>query len=72
MRKGNVTVTPQKNGVSVDLKELLDELILSDVSTPVLVGFLISWMTGSSAYQNVSNRPRRSMVIRPRTLSSIR
>ncbi len=37
--KGNVIVTPQKNGVSVDLKELLDELILSDVSTPVLVRF---------------------------------
>jgi arginine decarboxylase len=37
--KGNITVTPQKNGVSVDLKELLDELILSDVSTPVLIRF---------------------------------
>lgn len=37
--KGNVTVTPQKNGVSVDLKELLDELMLSDVSTPVLIRF---------------------------------
>ena len=37
--KGNVTVAPQKEGVSVDLKELLDELMLSDVSTPVLVRF---------------------------------
>ncbi|MGD0342215.1 MAG: biosynthetic arginine decarboxylase [Bacteroidales bacterium] len=37
--KGNVTVTPQKNGVSVDLKELLDELMLRDVSTPVLIRF---------------------------------
>ncbi|RPJ73696.1 MAG: biosynthetic arginine decarboxylase, partial [Alphaproteobacteria bacterium] len=37
--KGNVLVTPQKNGASVDLKELLDELILTDVSTPVLVRF---------------------------------
>jgi arginine decarboxylase len=37
--KGNVIVTPQKNGASVDLKDLLDELILSDVSTPVLVRF---------------------------------
>ncbi len=37
--KGNIVVTPQKNGVSVDLKDLLDELILSDVSTPVLVRF---------------------------------
>src|SRR5512133_4165144 len=38
-QKGNVTVTPQKNGSAVDLKDLLDELILSDVSTPVLVRF---------------------------------
>ncbi|EFK96792.1 Biosynthetic arginine decarboxylase (ADC), partial [sediment metagenome] len=37
--KGNVIVTPQKNGMSVDLKELLDELTLSDVSAPVLVRF---------------------------------
>jgi arginine decarboxylase len=37
--RGNVIVNPQKNGYSVDLKELLDELILSDVSTPVLVRF---------------------------------
>jgi arginine decarboxylase len=37
--KGNITVTPQKNGIAVDLKELLDELMLSDVSTPVLVRF---------------------------------
>jgi arginine decarboxylase len=37
--KGNVIVTPRKNGASVDLKELLDELQLMDVSTPVLVRF---------------------------------
>ena len=37
--KGNVEVTPQKNGSSVDLKELLDELTLSDVSAPVLIRF---------------------------------
>jgi len=36
---GNITVTPQKNGVSVDLKELIDELLLRDVSTPVLIRF---------------------------------
>src|SRR3972149_4266399 len=37
--KGNVEVKPSKNGVAVDLKEILDELILSDVSTPVLIRF---------------------------------
>ncbi len=37
--KGNATVTPLKDGVTVDLKELLDELSLADVSTPVLLRF---------------------------------
>jgi arginine decarboxylase len=37
--KGNVLVTPKKSCVSVDLKELLDELMLTDVSTPVLIRF---------------------------------
>ena len=37
--KGNVEVTPRKNGAAVDLRELVDELQLKDVSTPVLVRF---------------------------------
>jgi arginine decarboxylase len=37
--KGHVTVKPSKKGAKVDLKELLDELIVRDVSTPVLVRF---------------------------------
>ena len=37
--KGNVTVAPKKNGVKVDLKELIEELQLRDVSTPVLLRF---------------------------------
>jgi arginine decarboxylase len=37
--RGHVTVTPIKNGASVDLKELLNELMLTDVSTPLLVRF---------------------------------
>jgi arginine decarboxylase len=37
--KGNVTVKPRKDAASVDLKELLDELILMDVATPVLIRF---------------------------------
>jgi len=37
--KGNVSVTPQRDSAPVDLKELLDELTLSDVSTPLLVRF---------------------------------
>ncbi|MBN2632129.1 MAG: biosynthetic arginine decarboxylase [Bacteroidales bacterium] len=37
--KGNITVQPLKDGASVDLKELIDELMLRDVSTPVLLRF---------------------------------
>lgn len=37
--KGNVIVTPKKDGVGVDLKELLDELQLRDISAPVLLRF---------------------------------
>ena len=37
--KGNVVVTPQKGGSKIDLKELVDELGLRDVSLPMLVRF---------------------------------
>jgi len=37
--KGHVVVTPRKDGVAVDLKELVEELQLRDVSTPVLIRF---------------------------------
>jgi len=37
--KGNVIVTPRKDGISVDLKELIEELQLRDVTTPMLVRF---------------------------------
>ncbi len=37
--EGNVAVTPKKDGVSVDLKQLMDELQLRDVSAPVLLRF---------------------------------
>jgi len=37
--KGNVIVTPRKDGVSVDIKEIIDELQLRDIETPVLLRF---------------------------------
>jgi arginine decarboxylase len=37
--KGNIIVTPKTNGVEVDLKDLVDELILRDVSAPMLIRF---------------------------------
>ncbi|MDD3036322.1 biosynthetic arginine decarboxylase [Bacteroides sp.] len=36
---GHVVVTPRKDGVAVDLKELVDELQLRDVTAPMLVRF---------------------------------
>ena len=37
--KGHVVVTPRKDGVGVDLRELVDELQLRDVEAPVLIRF---------------------------------
>ncbi|MFO7723079.1 MAG: biosynthetic arginine decarboxylase [Bacteroidales bacterium] len=37
--KGNVEVTPKKKGVNIDLRELVDELQLRDVSSPMLIRF---------------------------------
>jgi len=37
--KGNVIVTPRKDGASVDLKEIMDELQLRDIEAPVLIRF---------------------------------
>lgn len=37
--KGNVTVTPRKDGGAVDLKEIMDELQLRDIEAPVLLRF---------------------------------
>ncbi|MDC1105404.1 biosynthetic arginine decarboxylase [Prolixibacteraceae bacterium] len=37
--KGNVQVTPSRDGRAIDLKGLLDELQLRDVATPVLLRF---------------------------------
>jgi arginine decarboxylase len=37
--KGNVTVSPRKDGVEIDLRGLVDELTLRDVSAPMLIRF---------------------------------
>jgi arginine decarboxylase len=37
--KGHMAVSPRKDGVEVDLKELVDELSLRDVSAPILIRF---------------------------------
>jgi arginine decarboxylase len=37
--KGHIVVSPRKDGVQVDLRELVDELLLRDVSAPMLIRF---------------------------------
>ena len=37
--KGHVVVTPRKDGAEIDLKELVDELQLRDVTAPMLIRF---------------------------------
>ena len=37
--KGHVVVTPKKDGVEVDLREIMDELALRDIQAPVLLRF---------------------------------
>ena len=37
--RGNVCVSPSKDGVQIDLREVLDELSLRDVTPPVLLRF---------------------------------
>lgn len=37
--KGHVVVTPKKDGVQIDLREVIDELALRDISAPVLLRF---------------------------------
>lgn len=38
-KDGNVVVTPKNNGVEIDLRELVDELQVRDVSAPMLIRF---------------------------------
>lgn len=68
--RGHVVVTPRKDGVAVDLKELVDELQLRDVAAPVLVRFPIFWTTASRRYPAASGRRLTSTDIKERTLSS--
>jgi arginine decarboxylase len=37
--QGHVVVAPRKDGVAVDLKELIDELLLRDIALPMLLRF---------------------------------
>ena len=62
--KGNVTVTPREGFASVDLREVMDELQVRDITSPVLLRF-------PDILDNRIEKISNSMTIRPRTTSSI-
>ena len=66
--KGHVVVTPRRDGVTVDLKELVDELQLRDVASPMLIRFPDIWTTVLKRCLPALNKRPKSMVIKPRTL----
>lgn len=70
--KGHVVVTPRKDGVAVDLKELVDELQLRDVTAPMLVRFPDILDNRIEKYPIVFIRLLKNMAIRPRISSFIR
>ena len=63
--KGHVVVTPRKDGVEVDLKELVDELQLRDVAAPMLVRFPDILDNRIEKSRTALSRHLMSMGIRP-------
>ena len=59
---GHVQVTPREGCASVDLKELMDELQIRDITAPVL----------SRRFRDASSKPPRNINMARKTLSFIR
>lgn len=64
--KGNVTVTPKEGVAPVDLRAVLDELQVKDITAPVLLRSPIFSTTVSKKYPTVSNLPPSNMVTKVR------
>ena len=64
--KGHVQVTPREDYAPVDLKELMDELQVRDITAPVF------WITVLRRFHDALSRQPLNMNIRRRTLSFIR
>ena len=69
--KGDMYVTPCKDNVQIDLRDVMDELQLRDVTPPVLLRFPTFLTTASRRLRAASRRRLRSTTIRARTSSSI-
>ena len=61
--KGNICVSPLKDGAEADLREIIDELQLRDISTPVLLRF-------PDILDNRIERPRRALRRPPRSMAT--
>ncbi len=68
---GHVVVTPRRDGVTVDLKELVDELQLRDVASPMLLRFPDILDNRIEKMSSCFSRLPKSTGIKPRILSSI-
>lgn len=64
---GNVYVTPSKDDSQIDLREVMDELALRDVTSPVLLRFPDIWTIASKRQAAASKRQPKNMTTRART-----
>ena len=65
--EGNVYVTPCKDQTQIDLREVMDELSLRDVTAPGCCASLISSTTVSRRPGAVSRKLPRNTIIKERT-----
>lgn len=68
--KGHVAVTPREGSASVDLKELMDELQVRDVTSPVLLRFPDILDNRIEKISKCFQQAAENMVTRPKTSSS--
>lgn len=69
---GDVYVTPCKDNTQVDLRDIMDELMLRDVTPPFYYVSLIFWTTVSRKHLLVLKWRRRNTASKAKTSSSIR
>ena len=62
---GNIFVNPSKNNVKIDIREVIDELALRDVTPPVLLRF------PDILDNHASRKQLRNTITRAKVLSSI-
>ena len=70
--QGDVYVSPCKDGTEIDIREIVDELALRDVTPPVLLRFpdILDNRIVSRRPPAVSSVPPRNTTTRARALSS--